>query len=265
MADDIPGVADLYRLEPGEFVAARDALARQLRADGRRDEAALVAKLRRPPVTAWALNRVAPERPDLLDAALEAGHALRTATEAALAGDASTLRTATAAERAASDRLLTAAAAYLGDIGAAARQRLAGTLRAAVIDDAVADQLRRGVLATDHEPPAFGLGGDVEIGPPPGRSPRDAPRAPEPARPPASRTTARTTAAKEVQRAAERAAVAQRRRIAEHRRELTRLERSAVRLAEAADAADAAATEARASADAARRALENARRRDPEG
>jgi hypothetical protein len=44
-ADD--GVAGLYRLPPGEFVAARDQLARQLRAAGDREAARRVAALRR--------------------------------------------------------------------------------------------------------------------------------------------------------------------------------------------------------------------------
>lgn len=261
MADDIPGVADLYRLDPAEFVAARDALVKRLRGEGRRDAAAVVGKLRRPPATAWALNRAAREHPELLEAALRAGHELRTATEAALAGDAGSLRAATAAERSASDRLLTAAASYLGEVGGAAQQRMAATLRAAVIDDAVGDELRRGVLTADHDPPAFGFSGEVEIGPPPVRPRR------EPARR-SSGDRAKAASAKpdrEAQRAAERDAVVQRRLVAEHRREVARLERSAMRLASAADAAEAAAAEARAAADAAQRALDEARQRGPEG
>ena len=258
--DDIPGVADLYRLEPGQFVAARDALARQLRGEGRRDDAAVVAKLRRPPATAWALNQAAREHRGLLEAALEAGHELRSATEAALAGDARELRAATAAERAASDRLLSAAATYLGEAGAAAQQRMAATLRAAVIDDAVADELRRGVLAVDHDPPAFGFAGDVEVGSPPARAPRAAARPADPDRP--KQGTAKPD--RDARRVAEREAVLQRRRVAEHRREITRLERSAVRLADAADAAEAAAVDARAAADAAQRALDEARSRGPD-
>jgi hypothetical protein len=261
VAEDIPGVADLYRLDPGEFVAARDALAKQLRGEGRRDAAAAVGKLRRPPTTAWALNRAAREHPELLDAALQAGHELREATEAALAGDAGGLRAATAAERAASDRLLTAAASYLGEVGGAAQQRMAATLRAAVIDDAVADELRRGVLATDHDPPAFGFAGDVEIGPPPVRPSRQPARRSGVDRP----ASAPAKPDREAQRAAERDAVQQRRRVAEQRREVARLERSAARLARAADAAEAAAFEARAAADAAQRALDEARQRGPEG
>ncbi|MGH9179173.1 MAG: hypothetical protein ACRD0N_11565 [Acidimicrobiales bacterium] len=44
---------DLYALDPEEFTAARNELAKQLRAEGRRDHATAVGKLRRPSVTAW--------------------------------------------------------------------------------------------------------------------------------------------------------------------------------------------------------------------
>lgn len=263
MADDDFTVADdLYRLDPGEFVAARDSLARRLRADGQRDEAARVAKLRRPSAAAWALNKAAREHPDVLEAALRAGRELRDATEAALGGDASGLRAASAAERAASDRLISAAASYLGGGAGAAQQRLAGTLRAAVIDDQVADELRRGVLSTDHESPAFGFATGVELGPPPARAPRDNVIDGATERSATKRTDAKQDAA--ARKAAEREAAEERRRAAERRRELARLERTAERLERAAVAAEAAAADARASADAAQQELEEARRRADE-
>jgi hypothetical protein len=260
--DDIAVADDLYRLDPSEFVAARDSLARRLRADGQRDDAARVAKLRRPSAAAWALNQAAREHPDLLDTALRAGRELRDATEAALGGDASGLRAASAAERAASDRLISMAAGYLGGGAGAAQQRLAGTLRAAVIDDQVADELRRGVLSTDHESPAFGFATGVELGPPPAPAPRDEAVGATTGRSAAKRTDAKHDAA--ARKAAERQAAEERRRVAERRRELARLERPAERLALAADAAEAAAVDARASADAAQQELEEARRRSDE-
>ena len=44
-----PGVEALYALPPEQFVAARIALAKEIRARGDRVEASRVAKLRRPP------------------------------------------------------------------------------------------------------------------------------------------------------------------------------------------------------------------------
>ncbi|MGH9084590.1 MAG: hypothetical protein ACRDYW_03985, partial [Acidimicrobiales bacterium] len=165
---------DLYGLAPSEFIAARDALARRLRAEGDREQAAVVKALRRPSATAAALNLAARRHPDILQLALDAGQQLRVATEDALAGDAGGLRAATAEERAASGRFLTAAEAFLGSASPDARQRMGATLRAALLDDEVMDALQRGVLAADHEPAGggFGLGGTSTVAP---RARRSAP------------------------------------------------------------------------------------------
>ena len=55
-ADVEAAVTEMYRAAPEAFVAARDQLARSLRAAKRRDEAAAIAKLRRPSRLAWAFN-----------------------------------------------------------------------------------------------------------------------------------------------------------------------------------------------------------------
>ncbi|MGV3758916.1 MAG: hypothetical protein ACO1PW_05150 [Actinomycetota bacterium] len=70
---DVPEVAKpLYDLRPEEFVAARDALVKELRAAGERGEATAVKALRRPSAAAAALNRAARSRPELLEAVLHA-------------------------------------------------------------------------------------------------------------------------------------------------------------------------------------------------
>jgi hypothetical protein len=263
VADDITTADDLYGLDPSEFVTARDALAKRLRSDGKREEAARIAKLRRPPAAAWALNQVARTQPDLVMAALQAGRALRDATEAALAGDPSGLRAATGVERAAGDEVIAAAAVHLGDAAPATQQRLSGTLRAAVVDDDVADALRQGVLTTDHEAPAFGFaaGLDVVAAPSPTRAPRSTGRT---RRAPSDRsadTAAEAEEDRQAREAAKEEAAAQRRQATEHRRELARLERTAERAEREAATAEASAVEARRNADAARQALEEARGR----
>jgi len=48
----------LYGLPHEDFVAERDALAKQLRADGRRAEADEVKALRKPPAVVWAVNQL---------------------------------------------------------------------------------------------------------------------------------------------------------------------------------------------------------------
>jgi hypothetical protein len=220
---------DLYLVEPQQFVAARNELVKRLKASGDKAEAAAVAKLRRPAPQAWALNLVAREQPALVDGALAAGAALREATEAAVGGDAARLRAATADERAATDAVVDAAAAKLGPKGADSRPRLAAMLRAAVLDDTVAGELRRGVLVDVHskDDAGFGFGFAVEAEPDTEAAARQAREARE----------------------------ARARRIAE-------LEREAERLAEAAAAAEAAAGDARRRADDARDALDAAREED---
>jgi hypothetical protein len=67
---------DLYGLPLAEFTRARDALARQLRKDGEKEEAARVAALRKPPLPAWAVNAVARAHPREVDLLLDASHRL---------------------------------------------------------------------------------------------------------------------------------------------------------------------------------------------
>lgn len=152
--------ADLYALEPEEFTAARNALVKQLRSQGLKDDAAVVAGFRRPPATAWALNALARDHPQLVQAVLDAGQTLRAAMERAVHGDASTLRDAQLAERRSIDAVTAAAVARLEAtgrvVGDTPRRRLAATLRAAVVDQTVAKALVAGMLDSDHDAAGFG-------------------------------------------------------------------------------------------------------------
>jgi hypothetical protein len=101
---------ELFGLAPEEFVAARDELARRLKREGDAEAAARVKALRRPPVSAWAVNRLAREQGPALAPLLAAGERLRAATQAALAGEgAAELRAAAKAEREAVAGLVRAA------------------------------------------------------------------------------------------------------------------------------------------------------------
>jgi type IV secretory pathway VirB10-like protein len=162
--------------------------------------------------------------------------------EAAVGGDASGLRTAQATERAAIGATITAAADRLASLGRpvshAAVRRLTETLRAAVVDDAIADQLRRGTLDADQEAPGLGLpGGDLPV------------ETPRPTR--ADRKSDREDEDRRRQ---------QRARRAELEANLERLERRAHRLRAVADETAARATEARKEADDAETSIEAARR-----
>jgi hypothetical protein len=151
-----PRLRELYAVAPAGFVAARDALARALAADGSAD-APRVRRLRRPTVAVWLLNALARERPDAVTALFEAGDRLRRAQVRALGGDPAELRASSAAVHDALATLVTAArelAAGLGrEAGAALLGEVERGLRAvATADVAARAPLREGVLERLPEP-----------------------------------------------------------------------------------------------------------------
>jgi hypothetical protein len=77
---------------PPEFVAARNALAKQLRAEKDRESAATVAAIRRPAWPEWALNVTSQAHPDEIEAFARAAGAVREAQEAALEGQPADVR-----------------------------------------------------------------------------------------------------------------------------------------------------------------------------
>ena len=163
MTERLQEADELFQRRPDEFTAARNALVKRLRSEGRKEDAARVSALRRPPITAWAINRLARLHPELIEAVISAGDVLRGATEQAIRGDRSGFQQAQADERGAIQAAVEGAAALLaqggGNDSEAARQRMTETLRAATVDPEVADQLRRGVLQSDVSAPGFGLDG----------------------------------------------------------------------------------------------------------
>jgi hypothetical protein len=154
----VPDVtADLYAVEPESFTAARNALVKKLRVASDKDQATRVAKLRRPTVSAWALNQVARTSPRLIENLLAAGASLQAAMSEALSGDGSRLHAAEAEERTAVDAICSAAGCVGRTLTDEHRQRMVATLRAAVLDETVAHALRDGCLDSDHEAPSFGF------------------------------------------------------------------------------------------------------------
>lgn len=135
----------LYGGEAKAFVTARDAAVRELRAAGRREEAAAVKALARPTVAAAGINRAV--RSGAADDLWAAGDALAAAQSALLAGDAdaAALREAKATREEALERAVAVA-------GEGARE----TLRAASVDAEVRADVASGRLAKE---PAVGSGG----------------------------------------------------------------------------------------------------------
>ena len=149
VAEDV--VEELLALPPERFTEARNAAVKQLRADGRRDAADAVKGIPRPPLSLWALNRLAREQPGARAGVRRGRRDLREAYRSG--GD---IRAATAPERAAEARVASAAAELVRAEGKGATETVVGsvgrTLRAAAADAGVADELLRGRLI--HEPAA---------------------------------------------------------------------------------------------------------------
>jgi hypothetical protein len=164
-------VERLFGLAPEAFVAARDDLARQLKRDGDAEAAATVKALRRPPLSAWAVNQLARGRRPELERLLDAGKRLRAAHQSAVqGGDADELRAAARAEREAVNGLVAAALDVLREAGHpatdASRDRVAATLHAAAADPDAADLVRRGHLTHDLDPSGFGTSQPEDLGEP---------------------------------------------------------------------------------------------------
>jgi hypothetical protein len=149
---------ELYSAPFDEFIARRDALAKSLRKDGKRPEADAVKKLRKPALSAWALNQL-PR--DAVENLIGAGAALRQAR----GGD--TLRDATRDERAAVDDLASQATALLRKAGHPVTDKTAGeirdTLHAAALDDDAREALASGRLEAPRQ--AVGVFGGAASGP----------------------------------------------------------------------------------------------------
>jgi hypothetical protein len=167
LSDPIPDeVLDrLYGAPAAEFVANRDAAARELKAAGHAATADAVRGLRRPTAPAVAINRAVRAEPAQARALLDAGADLRRAHEAVLAGDADreAVKAATGAERQAVNALAgTAARESAGgrasdDVG----RRILETLEAVALDPKVRERFARGRL--EKEARASGLPLDVPI------------------------------------------------------------------------------------------------------
>jgi hypothetical protein len=152
---------ELFGLSPEEFVATRDEVARRLRREGDTEAARRVKALRRPSLSAWAVNQLARSQQRALEGLLAAGERLRAAHQAALAGgDAAELRSATRAEREAVAGLVSAALDRLREAGhpttETTRDRIAATLHAGAASPEAADLVRHGRLTADLDPSGFG-------------------------------------------------------------------------------------------------------------
>ena len=151
---------DLYALPVEEFTKARDELAKELRQAGKKEAADEVKSLRKPSVSAWAVNQAVRRRPQEAKALVKAGDELRKAQRGVVSGrDPAQLREANSAHRRLVEALTDEARTALEERGAATAgtvTRVAQTLRAASIDKEASKALTAGTLAEDVEQAGFG-------------------------------------------------------------------------------------------------------------
>lgn len=136
---------ELYGLPPAGFVAARTRLARQAKEDGDAVLAKRIGSLRRPTLSAWAVNLLARSAPGELDRLLEAGEEMRAAWGSGGGlGDLEQRRA-----RLVRDLVRTAgglAAREGAPLRDQAVREVEDTLRAATVDAGVAEEVRAGRL-----------------------------------------------------------------------------------------------------------------------
>jgi hypothetical protein len=167
--------SDLYGLPLEEFTAQRNELVKRLKADGEKDEAARVAKLRKPSTAAWAVNQLVRTQSKRIKALFEAGDAI---AEAQAQGQPQKLREAAAKQRAELAGLMDRAEGLLDAQGrtlaANVQERVGETLRAAAIDPESRAQAEAGCLTRELQ--FTGLAGfstAAAAAPSPGRGPEE--------------------------------------------------------------------------------------------
>jgi hypothetical protein len=156
---DFEEAADaLYAAPAADFIATRNELAKQLKADGDPVGSTRLKAMRKPTVAAWVTNLVARKAPDELDDLLALGDEFREAT-ADLDGDR--LRELTPRRHELLDKLAKEAARLAGEdgqkISADVGQKLRETLDAALVDPAAGDAVREGRLSSALRHVGFGV------------------------------------------------------------------------------------------------------------
>lgn len=168
-------VRALFSVPPEEFVATRNRLAGDARSGGEPDLARRIRELRRPTVSAWAVNLLAYEDPDRLGRLLDVGDELRAAWARGTGlGEPERRRSELIAELVRQARTLTAAAGH--PVREEALREVEETLNAATIDPDTAEEVRTGRLVRTLSYSGFAPPGTVTV--PAVRAATPAPRKP---------------------------------------------------------------------------------------
>ncbi|HJU81496.1 MAG TPA: hypothetical protein VJ796_07070 [Acidimicrobiia bacterium] len=144
----------LYAASLDEFTAARNDLAARLEQGGDKEEAMRIKRLKKPSISAWAVNQLSRVREVDIARLLKAGEALEEAQRAVLTGKPADFEKARKEEGEAVRALRKAVPDVLPGASAAVLDRIAQTLRAASTAEGRA-RLREGRLTEDLEPAGF--------------------------------------------------------------------------------------------------------------
>ena len=153
MEDPPKEALGLLSAAPNEFVQERQRLARTLRDEGRREDAARVAGLRKPATVVLAANRAARSRPNAAKGAARAAKRMKSR----LGADAEAREAVDTNLAMLEEVALTFLAKEGKPPTEAVRRRLQDLLRNAMADDEARAALARGVLADEPEPAGFGV------------------------------------------------------------------------------------------------------------
>lgn len=257
----------LYGLPFGEFTAARNALAKQLRKDGDKEGAEEVASLPKPTVSAWAVNHLFTTDSERMEELLASGERARKALHSILSGgDPGALRDAIQEARDLANELRDSAAGAITEEsrrpGPAIVERIATNLQSLAFSPAAEPVIQRGWMDVDLPPPGFEVLAGLQLA---GLPKKAAKPKPAPAKKPAAPKVDRQAEQKE-RREREAAAVRERRekeatRVQERQRE--KVDRAQAQREEAAGRADflrRKAEQAERSAEELRQRLEEAER-----
>lgn len=155
----------LYALPHGEFTAARTELSKALRATGEREAADAVKALRKPTLTAWAVNQLFHHYPDIWAELMEGTDRIRrahaTGTEA-LASAFALRKAALATAVEVTEGILSRAGSPPSTVQT---RRITGSIEALASG---AGEARPGRLSIDLEPPGFGGLAGLELAVAPG-------------------------------------------------------------------------------------------------
>ncbi|MGH3191897.1 MAG: hypothetical protein ACRDOL_32565 [Streptosporangiaceae bacterium] len=173
--------AELYRLDPDEFMARRQDLAASAREAGQTAVAKQITALRKPTRSAWAVNRLVRAEPGVTQRLTDLAAELRDAERAM---DGARIRELSAARRRLVDDLSAQALAPLKAPPFALREEVMATFDAAVADPGVAASL--GTLVRAAHWAGFGLapvpdGASAPDTAPAPQPPARKPKTPEPA------------------------------------------------------------------------------------